>query len=184
MARVQLKQPEELSEESKKAYEELNSKGKITNMKLAMLQDYGTYKAFMGWYDSWASLVKVVGQRAATIYAHSVSTTNGCLLCSLFFISDLRELGLDPNNFELSENESLLRQLGQHIVKDPTNVSDELLNGLRKYYNDTEIIVIVGFGAQMQATNNFNSVLGVDVDKRLLPLKEEFKAPTWRENIK
>ena len=48
MARVQLKQPEELSEESKKAYEELNSKGKITNMKLAMLQDYGTYKAFMG----------------------------------------------------------------------------------------------------------------------------------------
>ena len=58
MARVQLKQPEELSEESKKAYEELNSKGKITNMKLAMLQDYGTYKAFMGWYDSWASLVR------------------------------------------------------------------------------------------------------------------------------
>ena len=48
MARVQLKQPEELSDESKKAYEELNSKGKITNMKLAMLQDYGTYKAFMG----------------------------------------------------------------------------------------------------------------------------------------
>lgn len=184
MARVQLKQPEELSEESKKAYEELNSKGKITNMKLAMLQDYGTYKAFMGWYDSWTSLVKVVGQRAATIYAHSVSTTNGCLLCSLFFISDLRELGLDPNNFELSESESLLRQLGQQIVKDPTKVSDELLNGLRKYYNDTEIIVIVGFGAQMQATNNFNSVLGVDVDKRLLPLKKEFKAPTWRENIK
>ena len=184
MARVQLKQPEELSEESKKAYEELNSKGKITNMKLAMLQDYGTYKAFMGWYDSWASLVKAVGQRAATIYAHSVSTTNGCLLCSLFFISDLKELGLDPNNFELSENESLLRQLGQQIVKDPTKVSDELLNGLRKYYNATEIIVIVGFGAQMQATNNFNSVLGVDVDKRLLPLKEEFKAPTWRENIK
>lgn len=105
-------------------------------------------------------------------------------MCSLFFISDLRELGLDPNNFELSESESLLRQLGQQIVKDPTKVSDELLNGLRKYYNDTEIIVIVGFGAQMQATNNFNSVLGVDLDKRLLPLKEEFKAPTWRENIK
>ena len=60
-------------------------------------------------------------------------------MCSLFFISDLRELGLDPNNFELSESESLLRQLGQQIVKDPTKVSDELLNGLRKYYNDTEI---------------------------------------------
>ena len=102
----------------------------------------------------------------------------------MFFISDLRELGLDPNNWETSENEELRQQLGQQIVKDPTKVSDDLLNGLRKYYTDTEIIIIVGFGAQMQATNNFNSVLGVAVDERLLPLKDEFKPATWRENIK
>lgn len=184
MARVHLKTPEELTGEAKKAYDELNSKGKITNMKLVMLQDYGTYKAFMGWYDSWASLEKTVGLRAATIYAHAISTTNGCQLCSLFFISDLKELGIDPANFETSENEKLLQQLGQQIVKDPTKVSDELLNGLRKFYSDEEIIIIVGFGAQMQATNNFNSVLGVDVDKRLLPLKDEFKPATWREVIK
>ncbi len=184
MARVNLKQPNELSPESKKAYDELEAAGKVTNMKLVMLQDYGTYLAFMGWYDAWGSLEKTVGLRAATIYAHSVSTTNGCLLCSLFFISDLKELGLDPNNLELEENEKLLQQLGQQIVKDPTKVSDELLDGLRKYYTDTEIIIIVGFGAQMQATNNFNSVLGVDVDKRLLPLKDQFKPATWREVIK
>ena len=184
MARVHLKTPEELTGEAKKAYDELNSKGKITNMKLVMLQDYGTYKAFMGWYDSWASLEKTVGLRAATIYAHAISTTNGCQLCSLFFISDLKELGIDPASFETSENEKLLQQLGQQIVKDPTKVSDELLNGLRKFYSDEEIIIIVGFGAQMQATNNFNSVLGVDVDKRLLPLKDEFKPATWREVIK
>ncbi|MCR4604968.1 MAG: hypothetical protein K5639_03110 [Eubacterium sp.] len=184
MARVNLKTPEELDAQSKAAYDDLNSKGKITNMKLVMLQDYGTYLAFMGWYDSWASLEKTVGLRAATIYAHSVSTTNGCQLCSLFFISDLKELGLDPGNLVLEENEKLLQQLGQQIVKDPTKVSDELLDGLRKYYTDTEIIIIVGFGAQMQATNNFNSVLGVDVDERLLPLKDEFKPVTWRENIK
>ena len=153
-------------------------------MKLVMLQDYGTYKAFMGWYDAWESLEKAVGLRAATIFAHSVSTTNGCLLCSLFFISDLKALGLDPNNFETSENEKLLQQLGQQIVKDPTKVPDELFEGLRKFYTDEQIIIIVGFGAQMQATNNFNSVLGVDVDKRLLPLKELFKPATWRENIK
>ena len=76
------------------------------------------------------------------------------------------------------------QQLGQQIVKDPTKVPDELFEGLRKFYTDEQIIIIVGFGAQMQATNNFNSVLGVDVDKRLLPLKELFKPATWRENIK
>ena len=181
MARVNLKQPNELTGDAKKAYDALEAQGKITNMKLVMLQDYGTYLAFMGWYDSWASLEKTVGQRAATIYAHSVSTTNGCQLCSLFFISDLKELGLDPANLQLEENEILLQQLGEQIVKDPTRVSDELLDGLRKYYTDTEIIIIVGFGAQMQATNNFNSVLGVDVDERLLPLKGDFKPATWRD---
>jgi hypothetical protein len=184
MARVNLKQPNELTGEAKKAYDELNSKGKITNMKLVMLQDYGTYKAFMGWYDSWESLVNVVGLRAATIYAHSVSTTNGCMLCSLFFISDLKELGIDPKGFEVSENEKLLQDLGRQIVKDPTKVSDELFDGLRKFYSDEEIIIIVGFAAQMQATNNFNSVLGVDVDERLLPLKDQFKPATWRDAIK
>ena len=178
MARVHLKQPDELTGDARKAYEALEAAGKVTNMKLVMLQDYGTYKAFMGWYDSWASLEKAIGLRAATIYAHAVSTTNGCMLCSLFFISDLRELGLDPNSFETTENEKLLQQLGQQIVKDPTKVSDELLNGLRKFYTDEQIIIIVGFGAQMQATNNFNSVLGVDVDQRLLPLKDQFKPAT------
>ena len=181
MARVSLKQPDELTGEARKAYEELEAAGKVTNMKLVMLQDYGTYKAFMGWYDSWASLEKTVGLRAATIYAHSISTTNGCQLCSLFFISDLKELGLNPNSFETTENEKLLMQLGQQIVKDPTKVSDELLDGLRKFYTDEQIIIIVGFGAQMQATNNFNSVLGVDVDQRLLPMKDQFKPATWRD---
>ncbi len=184
MTRVHLKQPNELTAEAKAAYEKLEAAGKVTNMKLVMLQDYGIYKAFMGWYDAWESLEKAVGLRAATIFAHSVSTTNGCLLCSLFFISDLKALGLDPNNFETSENEKLLQKLGQQIVKDPTKVPDELFEGLRKFYTDEQIIIIVGFGAQMQATNNFNSVLGVDVDKRLLPLKELFKPATWRENIK
>ncbi|MGN0347627.1 MAG: carboxymuconolactone decarboxylase family protein [Lachnospiraceae bacterium] len=184
MARLNLLQPNELTGKAKEAYDKLAEAGKITNMKLTMLQDYGTYLAFMGWYDSWASLEKIVGLRAATIYAHAVSTTNGCMLCSLFFISDLKALGLEPGKFKLEENEEILVKLGQQIVKDPTKVSDELLYSLRKFYSDPEIVAIVGFAAQMQATNNFNSVLGVDVDERLLPIKDEFKPATWRENIK
>ena len=184
MARVKLTPPEELTGKEREAYEDLKAKGKITNMKLFMLQDYGTFEAFMGWYPSWESLVNTVGLRAATIYAHSVPTTNGCLLCSLFFISDLKDLGIDPNNIEFDEKEELLAKLGAQIVKDATNVSDEIIEGLKKYYTDKEIIIIVGFGAQMMATNNFNSVLHVDVDERLLPIKDYFKPATWRENIK
>ena len=180
MARVNLLKPEELTGKAKEAYEELKSKNKVSNMTLVMLQDYRTYLAFMGWYDSWESLVDIVGIRAATIYAHSVSTTNGCMLCSLFFISDLQELGLDADSLVLEENEDVLSRLGQQIVQDPTAVPDELFESLREYYTDQEIVAIVGFAAQMQATNNFNSVLGVDVDERLLPLKDKFHPATWR----
>lgn len=102
------------------------------------------------------------------------------MLCSLFFISDLKALGIDPQNFETTEREQLLVELGQQIVKDPTAVSDELFDRLRKYWKDNELVVIVGFASQMIATNNFNSVFQIDIDKRLLPIKGEFKPATWR----
>lgn len=181
MARVHLLKPEELTGKEREAYEKLNAENRISNMKLVMLQDYGTFLAYMGWYDSWASLEKTVGLRAATIYAHAISTTNGCMLCSLFFISDLKALGLDPDALVLDEKEEILVALGQQIVKDPTAVSDELIEALRKYYTDREIIAIIAFAPQMQATNNFNSVLGVDIDERLLPIKDQFKPVHWRE---
>ena len=44
--------------------------------------------------------------------------------------------------------------------------------------------MIVGFAGQMIATNNFNSVLKIDVDQRLLPILSEFKPATWRDAIK
>lgn len=184
MARVKLLKPEELTGKAREAYEKLEADNKVTNMKLVMLQDYGTFLAYMGWYDSWTSLEKIVGLRAATIYAHAISTTNGCMLCSLFFISDLKALGLNPDELILDEKEEILVQLGQQIVKDPTKVSDELIESLRKYYTDQEIVAIIAFAPQMQATNNFNSVLGVDIDERLLPIKDQFKPVVWRENIK
>ncbi len=183
MARVKFITENETQGKSKDAYIDLESHGKLTNMKKALLQDYATYDAFMGWYTSWDRLVEVIGIRAATIYAHSVSTTNSCQLCSLFFISDLKELGIEPDDFTPDEKEQDLIELGQQIVKDPTGVSDELFARLKNTYTDAEIVVIVGFGAQMIATNNFNSVLKIDVDERLLPIKDKFKPATWRENI-
>ena len=78
----------------------------------------------------------------------------------------------------------MLFRSGQAIVKDPTSVSDEIFDRLRKFFNDVEIVVIVGFAGQMIATNNFNSVLKIDVDQRLLPIINEFKPATWRSALK
>lgn len=184
MARVKFITENEVEGKAKEAYTKLAEAGKLSNMKKALLQDYATYDAFMGWYTSWNRLVEVIGERAATIYAHSVSTTNGCQLCSLFFIHDLKALGIDPADFAADEKEQVLIELGAQIVKDPTDVSDELFAKLKKDYTDAEIVVIVGFATQMIATNNFNSVLHIDVDEKLLPIRDEFKPATWRAAIR
>ncbi|MCR5805236.1 MAG: hypothetical protein K6G47_13365 [Clostridia bacterium] len=184
MARIKLLEQNEVTGAEKERYDELAGRNAVTNMKRGLLNDAATYDAYMAWYTSWKRLVEVIGEKDAVLYAHAISTTNSCQLCSLFFISDVKGLGLDPNNLVYDEKEQLLAALAQSIVKDPTSVSDELFDGLRKYFDDREIVVIVGFAGQMIATNNFNSVLKIDVDQRLLPIIGEFKPATWRNDIK
>lgn len=183
MARIKLLELEETTGEERERYEELAGRNAVTNMKKGLLQDAATYDAFMAWYTSWNRLVEVVGEQAAVIYAHSISTTNSCMLCSLFFISDLKALGLDPKNLEFNDKEKLLATLGQQIVKDPTSVSDELFAQLKEQWSDKELVVIVGFASQMIATNNFNSVFQIDIDQRLVPIKDEFQPAAWRKDI-
>ena len=165
MARIKLVEQNEATGAEKERYDELAGRNAVTNMKKGLLNDAATYDAYMAWYTSWNRLVEVIGEKDAILYAHKISTTNSCQLCSLFFISDVKGLGLDPANLVYDEKETLLTTLAESIVKDPTSV-------------------IVGFAGQMIATNNFNSVFKIDVDKRLLPLVQEFKPATWRAGIK
>ena len=173
MARIKLVEQNEATGAEKERYDELAGRNAVTNMKKGLLNDAATYDAYMAWYTSWNRLVEVIGEKDAILY-----------LCSLFFISDVKGLGLDPANLVYDEKETLLAQLAEQIVKDPTAVSDELIDNLKKFFNDQELVVIVGFAGQMIATNNFNAVFKIDVDKRLLPLIDEFKPATWREAIK
>jgi len=184
MARIKLLEQNEVTGAEKERYDELAGRYAVTNMKRGLLNDAATYDAYMAWYTSWNRLVEVIGEKDAILYAHAISTTNSCQLCSLFFISDVKGLGLDPANLVYDEKEQVLTELGRSIVKDPTSVPDELFSKLKSFFNDQEIVVIVGFAGQMIATNNFNSVLKIDVDQRLLPIINEFKPATWRENIK
>ncbi|MBR3517501.1 MAG: hypothetical protein IKQ27_11405 [Lachnospiraceae bacterium] len=184
MARIKLVEQNEVSGAEKERYDELAGRNAVTNMKKGLLNDAATYDAYMAWYTSWKRLVEVIGEKDSVLFAHAISTTNSCQLCSLFFISDVKGLGLDPHNLVYDEKEQALVDLAQAIVKNPTAVSDEIFDRLRKFFNDTELVVIVGFAGQMIATNNFNSVFKIDVDQRLLPLLGEFKPATWRENIK
>lgn len=182
MARVKFVEYEQAQGRVKEAFDQQIAKsGSVTNMKKALLNSIDVYDSYLTWYPLFNRVNEIVGKRAAIIFAHSISTTNGCELCSLFFISDLRALGEDPKSFSMNETEALLSELGKQIVKDPNGVSDELFDRLKKRFTDEELVVLVGFAGQMIATNNFNSVLRVDVDQRLVPLLPEFEPETWRK---
>ena len=184
MARIKLVEQNEATGAEKERYDELAGRNAVTNMKKGLLNDAATYDAYMAWYTSWNRLVEVIGEKDAILYAHKISTTNSCQLCSLFFISDVKGLGLDPANLVYDEKETLLAQLAEQIVKDPTAVSDELIDNLKKFFNDQELVVIIVFATRMTATNHCNAVFNIDVDNRLLRLIDKFKPATWREAIK
>jgi hypothetical protein len=172
---------EETTGALKEAYDyQLKKSGGVSNMKRVLANSWPVYDAYMGWYTIFDRLLEVLGQRGAVIYSHAISTTNGCLLCSLFFIYDLRELGEDPKNLTLDAKEDLIVRLAGQIVKDPNGVNGELFAELKKYFNNEEIAVLVGFAGQMIATNIFNSVLEVDPDEKFLPIVGEFEPETWR----
>jgi alkylhydroperoxidase family enzyme len=182
MARIPLVEYEESTGKIREAFDyQIGKSGSISNMKRGLLQDIDVYDVNMGWYTLYARLGEFLTKRETIILCHSISTTNGCLLCSLFFISDLKEIGEDPHNFELDEREALLAELGSTIVKNLNGVSDELYARLQAVWTTQQIVVLVGFAAQMIATNIFNSVFEIDVDDRLLKDVSDFEPETWRQ---
>lgn len=181
MARIPLVTYEESTGKIREAFDyQIGKSGSISNMKRGLLQDIDVYDVNMGWYTLYARLAEFLTPRETIILCHSISTTNGCLLCSLFFISDLKDIGEDPHNFELDEREQLLADLGSQIVKDLNGVSDELYARLKAVWTDQQIVVLVGFVAQMIATNIFNSVFQIDADERLVKYIPDFEPETWR----
>ena len=180
-ARIAPLEQDDLSPIEEKDWQELVDQGHLTNMQKTIIRDHATYVAYAAWHDSWRRLVEIVGLRAATVYAHAVSEVNDCQLCSLYFVADLRKLGIEPSSFTATPQEEVLTAFGRQFVQDATVISDELFARLHQFWNDDEIVAIVGFAGQMVATNDFNSAIGVELDERLLPLRSDFNRPTWRQ---
>ncbi|MDR1358119.1 MAG: hypothetical protein LBJ48_02010 [Coriobacteriales bacterium] len=174
---------ENASPEVKKEYDYwIQRSGRITNMKRLMLQDPPTYRVFMAWYDLYERLVGLVSERAANLYCYAISTANHCLLCSTFFRRIFVEAGEDPEAFTLDETEQLLFDLGSAIASDPNGIPAAVSERLELRFSAQELVLIIGFGAQMVATNYFNMISRVAVDDVLEPyMTPEFLAQVAAE---
>ncbi|RSX53551.1 hypothetical protein D2E25_0874 [Bifidobacterium goeldii] len=183
MARIQPLGEAGLTEQQQRDISQLQADGHATNMMRTIARDHATFVVYYDWHVIWKRIVGFLGQRASIVYAHAISSVNDCQLCSLYFVADLRELGLDPHDFVPTDQEQALIDFARAYVKDPTSIPDTVFNQLRAYWNDDEIVALIGFAGQMKATNDFNSVIGTDLDGRLLPLQKDFAPQTWREAL-
>ncbi|MDR2196372.1 MAG: hypothetical protein LBO07_00155 [Coriobacteriales bacterium] len=151
--------------------------GRVTNMKRLLLHDLPTYHAYMAWYTLYARLVDLVGKRAVDLLCYAVSTNNHCLLCSTFFQQIFVDAGENPDSFQADDTEQLLLDLGAAISQNPNAVPSDVYARLEKRFSADEIVLIIGFAAQMVATNYFNMVTKVDIDEQLEPyITPEFLA--------
>jgi len=151
----------------------MEGNGRLTNMKLTLLNDVPSFTALMEWYRLRPVLLEFMTEQAFNFYCYAISTTNDCLICSMFFKQILVDQNIDFKTFEFNEEEQLLVDFGQAIAKDPKNVPEELFAKLKERYTDQQLTALVAFGTIMIATNLINEILHVDLDDRLIPYTQK-----------
>ncbi len=153
------------SPEVKAAHDEHLKVGKMTNMKRTLLNSVPAFNALMDWYTLRAEAAKFLSDLDITIFCYSISNTNECMICSLFFTKILVDEGIDIETFELNEKQQLLKDFGSALVLDPKGlVNEEMMARLKSFFTDEQIVLLDAFGAIMIATNLINSSLKVDLD--------------------
>jgi alkylhydroperoxidase family enzyme len=99
------------------------------------------------------------------------------LLCSTFFQQIFVDAGENPDDFKADTTEQLLLDLGTAISQNPNAISDDIYARLEETFTTDQIVLIIGFAAQMVATNYFNMISRVEVDEVLEPyITPEFLA--------
>ncbi len=173
MAHISQPAYESLPAEARRRWDErLASDGEVSNMKQTLLHSPVAYDALMTWFPLRDALLPIVGERGVIIFSHAISTTNECLLCSLYFRRALIARGEDPNAREdLSLQERDLAEFGRALARDGA-APDVLVAALRERYGEPGVVTLVAFAGLMIATNLVNTALDIRLDDELLALHE------------
>jgi hypothetical protein len=167
--RIQYVDYNSASAEVKTAYENqvAHSGGYVTNMKKTLLRNLVSYEALMQWFPLRDEAEKFIGKRGVAVFCHALSEQNDCLLCSVYFRRELKELGFDIDNLSFSDEELLLERFGRALAKDANEIGDELFGELKSVFSEEQIVVLTSFAALMIATNLINKALNIELDDGL-----------------
>lgn len=170
MAYISQLKYEDAPEKTKRVIDDwVKEHGPLTNMKETLIHSLPTFHALMEWFPLEAEIEAFLGERAVNFFCYAISTTNECLLCSIFFKKILDDEGIDFKTFAFTEEEQILIDYGQAIVKDANNIPSSIFDRLKSKWSEEQIVAITGFATIMIATNIINKTLQIELDEELIP---------------
>ena len=170
MAYISQLKYEDAPEKTKRVIDEwVAAHGPLTNMKETLIHSLPAFHALMEWFPLEEEIEAFLGERAVNFFSYAISTTNECLVCSIFFKKILDDAGIDFEHFAFTEEEQLLIDYGRAIVKDANHVPAEIFTRLKQKWSEEQIVAITAFATIMIATNLINKTLQVELDEELVP---------------
>ena len=86
MARITQLEYEDADEATKKVIDDwVSVHGPLTNMKKTLVHSIPAFHALMEWFPLEEEIESFLGERAVNFFCYAISTTNDCLVCSIFF---------------------------------------------------------------------------------------------------
>lgn len=173
MAFLPIPPADDLSDEARSARAQLlEARGRVSNVRAALLGHVPSFRAYLEWYTLKDELVPVLGEIGVTRLSHAISDENADTACALFFRSVLEEAGQDPET-PAPGREALLVEFGRRLARDPHAIPDGLYEQLAAEFPPEQRVQIVAFAGLVVAMNVVNTVGRVPVDEELHRFADE-----------
>jgi hypothetical protein len=169
MARIKPLDANDISPSVREAFEKhvASHDATITNMKATLAHSLLAFDVYMQWYLLYEKVQDLIGNRAAMLYAYSISYASNCPLCSTFFRRLIVQSGSKPEDLVLNDHERKLMDFGSSIALYKGCIADFVYEDLSRFHSKEEMVVLTAFAGQMVATNIFSNVTETDIDAYL-----------------
>ena len=121
---------------------------------------YSGFTVYGEWYSTRDELARLVGDRAAALFAYSISDAYGGDTARAFLRAHLESAGDDVDDPQLTEVEALLMQWGRLIATTPHAIDTGVAERVDEAFSEKLRGLLVSFAALTVATNLYNTVGG------------------------
>ena len=167
MARYKRANQYPLTQQQKEAvrYHRLYQGGQMNDMKYILLRDMQTFASYMGIYNLEKGLYSFLTVHELAVFGYTFCTSQGCPISAEYFATKLRGRSEDPDHPSLTDKEALLQETAKAMAEDISKVPEELYDRLNAAYKQPEMVKLVAYAGQLEASCFFEKAVMTDPEK-------------------